>query len=405
MMGGWQQARLGMAMAVGIALLQSGGVALAQAADQPAPTLERTLWQRTFEAEIIVHARIVHPQWEIPIGEPPTPYPVVEAEVLEVIRGNVPPGRLTFARDGHERPPYAVGQDAVLFLRPIAASVALAETTVAASVEWTSLPTAVENLPLTPANRSAYLTAVRSYTAIADMPQSAERGARLRTLTIELVVSPAPALARSALRDLALAGNAPLLTRTEAARIGELVFDPTVPIETRLALLHETERRGLVFGPTAWARMLRENQGPDLGAVMQAVRGHQSVAVNLELEKMLKGHDRALAIAAATSLGSFGNNTAVRPLLRELDTRDPDLRRAIIRGLGGIGTQSARQALDLVAANHPNPATRHVALSEVLMLARRHGTTLAPMMARTELRQSAARRPPLSTAWGTRVSH
>jgi len=403
-MGGWQQARLGMAMAVGFSLLQIGGATPALATDPPAATAERTLWQRAFESEIVVHARIIHPRWEIPIGEPPTPYPVVEAEVLEVLRGDIAPGRLTFARDGHEHPPYALGQDTVLFLRPIAASAALASTTVAANVEWASLPTAVENVRLTANNRTAYLTAIRSYAAIADMPQSAERGARLRTLTIELVISPEPALAHSALRDLALAGNAPLLTRAEAGRIGQLVFDPTVPIETRLALLHETERRRLIFGPTAWARMLRETQGAELGVVMKAVRGHQSVAVNLELEKMLKGPDRALAIAAASALGSFGNIKAVRPLLRELDSPDPALRRAIVRGLGGIRTQSARQALDLVAANHPSPDTRQVALAEVLMLARRHGTTLAPMVARAEPGRSAAGTPSVSNAraarWG-----
>lgn len=423
-MGGRQRARWLMATAVGVVALQLGSAATAGAADRAAgvapgvapdlaagvavrlapATPGRTLWQRTFEAEIVVHARIVHPQWEISIGEPPTPYPVVEAKVLEVLKGDVAPGRLTFARDGHERPPYALGQETLLFLRPIATSASLAGTTVAAAVSWTSLPASVANVQLTSANRSAYLTATRSYAAIVAMPQSAKRGARLRALTMELVISPEPALARSALRDLALAGNAPLLTRAEAGHIGRLVFNPTVPIATRLALLHELERRGLVFGPTAWARLLRETQGPELAAVMRAVRGHQSTAVNLELEKMLKGSNRALALAAAHALASVGNDNAVRPFLRRLDTRDPALRRAIVQGLGRIHTQRARQALDLVAREHPDPATRQAALTEVLVLARRHGTTLAPMIAPRDARRSAAGSPPLSTARALRTT-
>ena len=50
----------------------------------------------------------------------------------------------------------------------------------------------------------------------------------------------------------------------------------------------------------------------------------------------------------------------------------------VLRSLARIGTQSARQALELVAARHPDPTLRQRAETEAIILARRHGTTLAP---------------------------
>jgi HEAT repeat protein len=106
---------------------------------------------------------------------------------------------------------------------------------------------------------------------------------------------------------------------------------------------------------------------------------------------MLTGPDPALAVTAATSLGSVGNNKAVEPLVRALASPDPRVRLAIIGALGTIRTQNARQALDLAAEGHPDPATRRAALGEVVRLARRHGTTLAPMSASPGAGTTAAR--------------
>jgi hypothetical protein len=87
-----------------------------------------------------------------------------------------------------------------------------------------------------------------------------------------------------------------------------------------------------------------------------------------------------LATAAATSLGVPGNVDAVRPLAASLARDDDELRHAIVHSLGRIGTQSARQALELAAARHPDPATRRRAETEAIIVARRNGTALAPLL-------------------------
>jgi hypothetical protein len=371
------------AVAVTLAIGRAGTVDAAEGAGL-------TLWQQSFAADVVAHARIVHPQWEIAVGEPPARWPVVEARSIEILKGDLAPGRLTFARDGQESPAYVAGQEVLIFLRAIEQSDTLRAAAIADTVPWASFPGPIETVTLTHRNREAYLAAARGYIAITAMPASPGQTARLRTLTLEMLTSPEPALARSALRDLALAGDAPLITKQEAGRLGRLVFDPAVPIETRIGVLRALERRGLIFGPTAWARLVRETRGSDRLTAIGAARGHHSKAVNQELAKLLDERDRTVALAAAEALGSLGNHGAVDTLLRALDTPDPARRETIVHALGDIRTQSARQALDLVAARHPDAATRRAAFGEALLLARRHGTTMAPMTGQPSEGQTAA---------------
>jgi len=369
---------LGVAGPLALVLAALGAPGPAHAALAAAPAA--TLWQRTVDADVIALARVVHPAWEIPVGEPPVVWPVVEAEAVEILKGDAALGRLTFARDGVESPAYAAGQEVVVFLRAIARSPKLADSAVTGAVRWASQPAPVETLVLTPRDRDLYLTALRGYAAIAVMERSPLQLERLRALTLELMASSEPALARSAIADVTRAGHVPLLTRAESTRAGKLVFDPALPVETRVALLTELERRALIFGPTSWGRLLRESHGADRVVVVQAVEGNQSVGVTNELVPLLRGPDPVLAAAAATSLGSLGNHRAVEPLTRALGRRDRRVRLAIVRALGAIRTQIARQALDLAAERHPDPGTRAAAVAEALALARRHGTALAPML-------------------------
>ena len=72
-----------------------------------------------------------------------------------------------------------------------------------------------------------------------------------------------------------------------------------------------------------------------------------------------------LVSSAAISLGVPGNEKAVEPLGTLLGSSNERVRMAAIRGLGRIGTPSARARLAQAAASHPDPDTRRRAGAEV----------------------------------------
>jgi hypothetical protein len=179
------------------------------------------------------------------------------------------------------------------------------------------------------------------------------------------------------MRDFAPGGDAAALTLADLPAMAPLIENSHVPIGTRIALVAELERRGLVFGPARWVRLLRTAEGADLIAVIRAVGEHPSAGVNANLMPLLHDRDFAVATAAAGALGVPGNVDAVRPLTASLGRNDDELRWTALRSIARIGTQSARQALEYVAARHPDPLLRARAEAEAIILARRHGTTLA----------------------------
>src|SRR5262249_31276598 len=155
----------------------------------------------------------------------------------------------------------------------------------------------------------------------------------------------------------------------------------------------ELERRGVIFGPARWVRLLRTSQGEDLLAVIRALRDHPSAGVNAQLFPLLAHGDLTLATAAAASLGVPGNVDAVRPLATALARESAGSGGAAVKSLGRIGTQSARQALEFAAARHPDLATRQRAATEAIIVARRNGTTLAPTLGVTAAEPSLAAIP------------
>ena len=127
----------------------------------------------------------------------------------------------------------------------------------------------------------------------------------------------------------------------------------------------ELERLGLVDGPAQWVKLLRATHGADQIAVVRAVAAHPSDPVTQELIGLLASEDVLLVSAAAISLGVPGNEKAVAPLSKRLGSSEERVRMSVIRGLGRIGTPSARAALAQAAANHPDPATRRRANAEI----------------------------------------
>ncbi len=355
----------GIAVVFILALVRSAG------ADSP-PTLA----QLTSDADVVVRARIVEGSVALSAADAASQWPIVRAERLESWKGDAPPSVL-FAQCGTTQIAYAPGEVVALFLWKSARVRAFSGASAATQIEWVSFQGAPDKLTLAPSD-AALPTAIRAYVAVGALPTPESRLEAFRRVTVQHLRSGDPRLAAWAVRNLEIAANAPLVTTAEMPLLDPLIDDPALAIDTRIALLAELERRQLVFAPPRWGRLLRQTPLPDLLAVVRAAGAHPSTGVTIELERALDRGDDTLATAAALALGSPGNESAVRSLADAVNTRDWPLRQAALRALGRIGTQQARHALELAAVFHPDPQTRQRATVEVIMLARRQGTTLAP---------------------------
>jgi hypothetical protein len=311
-----------------------------------------TLRGLVLESDLVASVRIVDPGAELLLREP-----VVVAEPLERIKGSFPPGPLRFVQHGHGVPLYEKGQEVALFLQRIERSREL--RALAGRVDWVSIE---EGAAL--ASGAERVAALRAYAALEALP-AAERPAELRRVTLALLASPDARLASSALLDLALAPDVPLVGAGDLPALEKILWSAETAIGVRLGLLAELERRRLVAGPPAWARLLREARGPERGAAVRAAGAHPSAPVTQELVKLLADEDALLVAAAAVSLGAPGNDAAVAPLAQLFAAREERVRLAAVRALGRIGTPAARAALAQAAASHADPATRRRAAAEV----------------------------------------
>lgn len=353
-----------------LAFLVLGSPAAPAAAQGPA-----SLRQLIGDADTVVAARVAVPHSELESGG--RLYPVVHVEVVSTLKGNAAPGPLAFANVGTGATGFVAGEEVLLFLRHIERVAELAATSLQARLRYVVISNAGERIVLTPASRPVLTDAVRRYAVLEGIPDFETRGEALRALTLELLKSGNPVLIASVMRDFAPGGDASALTLADLPAMVPLIENDRTPIGTRIAIVAELERRGLVFGPARWVRLLRTSEGADLLAVIRAVGEHPSAGVNAHLIPLLNDRDLAIATAAATSLGIPGNVEAVRPLTACLARYDEPLRYAALRSLARIGTQSARQAIELIAARHPDANLRIRAETEAIILARRHGTTLA----------------------------
>lgn len=342
------------------------------------PTGAASLRRLTTDADAVVTARVTAARAQVDAGG--IAYPIVHVDVLSTLKGAAAPGPLAFANVGAGAVGYVDGEEVLLFLRHLERVAELAATPLQGRLRYVVIPNAGEKLVLTPWATRPLTNAVSRYVAVDTIPDPELRGEAIRSLTLDLLKSGEPVLIASVMRDFEPGGDAGALTLEDLPAMVPLIESPRTPIGTRIALVAELERRGLVFGPARWVRLLRTSQGTDLLAVIRAVGEHPSAGVTAQLLPLLRDRDPAIVNAAAASLGVPGNVDAVRPLAATLAYEDGTLRRTIIRSLSRIGTQSARQALELVAARHPDPELRARAETEAIILARRHGTTLAAML-------------------------
>ena len=279
-----------------------------------------------------------------------------------------PGDTVRFAQHGHGVAEHRPGEQVLLFLRPLASVPELrALASEPGAPPWVSLQGHGERWRVEGAGSPA-VAAVRAYARALDETDPPVRTTALRQLTLELLASPDPRLAASALRDVALAGDA-LFGPGEAPALLALVARPDVAVGVRIGLLAELARRGQVDdAPARWVALLRATDGRDRVAVVRALAAHPSPEVAAALAPLLEGDDAAAAEAAAVSLGAPGQDAAVTPLARALAEGPERLRMAAIRGLGGVATPAAREALAAAAGAHPDPATRRRAAAELRRL-------------------------------------
>ena len=326
-----------------------------------------SVYQLVIDADLVVRARIIDPTAALVSEAPSTRRPVVVATALEIYKGVASPEAIRFAQHGHGVAQYEAGDEALLFLRRIERSRELDELATAGGPRWVSLQEHDSAFTLTPEERPAFDAAVGAWAAAAAVEDPSARLDSLRKVTVELLRSNEPRIARSAVRDLVLMGDI-LVSDGTAPALVSISDDSATDIGVRLAVLTVLEQQGRVDGPARWGDLLRSTPEPDLIAVVRAVAAHPSPPVTAELVKLLEHGNPETAAAAAVSLGIPGNEAAVAPLTRALQGDDRRLQLAAIRGLGRIGTPHAMSALHESALGHPDDSVRRRAAGEVARL-------------------------------------
>jgi hypothetical protein len=308
----------------------------------------------------VLRARIVGPA-----DDPAGARPSLEAEVLEALKGGHPGPRLRFVQHGHGVAPFAPGEETLLFLREIARSRELDALGRAGAYEWVSLQEHDEAYRLALDTRDVVLAAVRAYAAAPAEP--AARLAALRAATLGLLRSGDPRLAASALRDLVLAPELPLLRADDLAVLGPVLDDPHTSMGVRVGLLAELDRRKLVDAPPRWLRLLSAAADtPHRVSAIRAAAASPDARVRARLVELLADPDERVAAAAASALGARSDPAETKALARTLaHAPSSTVRFAAIRALGRSGAPEAARALESAARSHPDPETRRRAAAEL----------------------------------------
>jgi hypothetical protein len=332
-----------------------------------------TLHQLVAGAELIARARIVGHD-DLLLAPLALSRPVVDAELIEVWKGGLAPGRVRFAQHGHGVATFEPGDEVVVFLRPAQRSPELAALAASGALDWVSLQEHDDQWVLSAGSREPIARAVQGYVALEGVAEPGPRVAALHRLTLELLVSPEDRLAWSALQDVVRAGDAPLIAREDVPALWPRLADARVPVGLRAGLLAELARRGYVTGDAPWLALIDTARPADLPAALRAAGPHAGPEVRARLVRELELGSGASAEAAALALGMQGNAEAVAPLARALGGGDVRLRRTAIRALGRIGGPAARAALERAAREHPDADTRRRAAAELRVAAAAAGS-------------------------------
>jgi hypothetical protein len=327
-----------------------------------------TLSQLTRSADVVAVARIANPSATIELKDRPVKRQVVDAEILEVIRGEIPRGPVRFVPHGHAGEQYDKDEVVLLFLDHIEEGKDLASAQLAGAVRFAGIEEVADRIRLEESARPEILAAVKAYAAAEAQADPEAKREELRRITKDLLASGQTRLAASALRDLATAGSEPFIGEADVPDLSRILDDPSRPTSLRSGILAELERRKLVDAPPRWVRLLQEAPAQDLPGVIRVAAKHRYPLVTAELVRILESANREAAAAAAAAVGSRGDDTPVKALTRAIDSDEPKLRFAAIEGLGKIGTPAAREALTRAATSHPDPATAREAQTALNLL-------------------------------------
>jgi hypothetical protein len=327
----------------------------------------KSLHLRVAEADLVVRARVLDPEFVFISADGRTRRRLVEIEILEELKGMAGNKRIRFAQDGHAVAQYRVGQQALFFLRPISKSRELRAIAVPGGPTHVSGQEHDEEFVIEGRYGPVLLSATRDLTASEFAATASERVALIRRATLDLLTSGDARLGASALASLVLAPHAALVTRADLPRLEAFLANREVSVGMRAGLVAELERRGLIDGSAHWLALLRTARPQEIPAAIRAVGFHQSAPVNAILLAMLIDPNSKPEIAAecAMALGTSGNVAMVGPLAEALTNGEPRLRNAAIRALGQIGGPEADKALEQAAETHPDPATRRRARAKL----------------------------------------
>jgi HEAT repeat protein len=333
-----------------------------------------TLSQLTRAASVVAVARIKDPHAVVELGDAKLRRFVVEAEILEVLRGDIGEGPVRFVPHGHGAEGYDAGEETLIFLQPIEQNPELAKTRLASAVRFAGIDEVSDRITLRRETRGVYLDAARAYAAVATEPAEKQRDA-LRRTTLRLLTSSEPRLASFALKDLALSSAGeradPLVTVEDLPALLAVLDDPSRPLSLRVGLLSELDRRKLVEGGERWVKLLKAAPPAELSTVARVAGRRALPEVTAELVHLMNGENEQAAKAAAAALGVAGNEAAVEPLGRAVWGANEKIRWAAVQSLGRIGSPAARAALSKAATDHPDAETRRAAQTEINLLAAR----------------------------------
>lgn len=298
----------------------------------------------------------------------------VRGVVLETLEGEIEGPQLRFHQQGHGVVEYAAGEEVLVFLRRTAAIPELAQGPIAKHLAWASEQEGNARFAIDASNRKRVLDAVRGYLAISKEPL-ALRPDLQRRMTVELLGSEEPMLARSALHDLVFAGDAMQLTADDLPVLRPILEAKTAPLGVRIGLVAELARRGLVEAPAYLMKFLAQSAGRERIAVVRAMAAHPSPEIARALIALTGDGDEQLSTAAAVALGGQRAEGVVPALKALLSSESQALRMASIRALGRVAAPPARAVLEAAAEEHPDPPTRRRARAELRVLEGRGGAS------------------------------
>ncbi len=290
--------------------------------------------------------------------------PPVRAEVTELLRSNgEKPGVVMFWPHRHGNDTYVVDEELLLFLDPTRTPERAKEA------KYEALEAIGDRFVIPKEARDIWIDAARKYVALGKGPKSSTDPRELGRLSVAMLAGSDATLAQFALRDLTLAGTAPVLGETDVPDLLRIIEDKKRPAMLRVGLLSELERRKLTPVGSHWVSVLESTPTNERSAVISGAKSRWFVPeVNAALVAMIEHGSLDEAISAARAVGAEGNEAAVDALAAAVLRESAELRHAALGSLRRINSVDARDKLAEFAKTHPDPDTRKVALAEMALL-------------------------------------